>query len=181
MTFSIKNVEDLQKLNQSISIESQVKALRLQDRLGEQNFLEDMNKVFEPLTKSKKDVSEEVTKTLIENSINNNKAIQKLNGKILELMNDKRMIARCLASSLVNGFKPETKSPFILIQDLNSTMLNVFLVNGCIPVTIFSNMLTFRDNIKSFKLGGGVLETMTNYDSNDNFSNPTDQKSLEKK
>ena len=127
--FSIKNVEYLQKLNESGPLESQVKATRLQSRLGGQNFREDMNKVLEPVTKSFKDVSGEVTKTKIENSLNNNKAIENSNEKILELMNDKVMIARYLASFLVTLFKPENESQFRLIKDLNSTKMNDFIIN----------------------------------------------------
>ena len=93
MIVPIKNVEDLKDLNELVSIENQVKIVGLQDKLGKQNFHEDMKKVFEPVTKSPKDVSEEVTKTMTENSINNNKAMKKLNEKFLELMNDKGMIA----------------------------------------------------------------------------------------
>ena len=79
-------------------------------------------------------------------------------------MNDKGLIAPYLASSLVNLFKPDNKSQFRLIKDFNSTKVNEFLINGGIPVTLFSNMLTFRDSIKSFKLDGDLLETMTTYD-----------------
>ena len=39
-----------------------------------------------------------------------------------------------------------------------------FLINGGIPVTLYSNMLTFRDSNKSFKLNGDLLETITNYE-----------------
>ena len=59
-----------------------------------------------------KSTSEITTKTLTENSIKNNKAIENLNEKFLELMNDKGMIAPYLASSLINLFKPENKSQF---------------------------------------------------------------------
>ena len=37
-------------------------------------------------------------------------------------------------------------------------------------------MLSFRDSNKSFKLDGGLLETMTNYDFNVNHANQQDQK-----
>ena len=40
-----------------------------------------------------KNTSENKTKTLTENSINNNNAMENLNEKTLELMNDKGMIA----------------------------------------------------------------------------------------
>ena len=35
------------------------------------------------------------------------------------------------------------------------------MINGGITVTLFSNMITFRDSNKSFKLDGDLLETMT--------------------
>ena len=89
------------------SLQDQVKAVRFQEKLGEQNFCEDLEKVFEPMTETIKNTSEIITKTIAENSINNNKAIENLNEKISELMNDKGMIAPYLASSLVNLFKPE--------------------------------------------------------------------------
>ena len=51
-----------------------------------------MKKVFEPLTNVIKNASEDMKKTITESCINNNKASEKLNEKILELMNDKGMI-----------------------------------------------------------------------------------------
>ena len=62
------------------------------------------------MTDAIKNTSENITQTLTENSMNNKKAKETLNEKILELMNDKRMIAPTLASSLVNLSKPENKS-----------------------------------------------------------------------
>ena len=50
MLYSIKNEDDLEKLNDLVSLQNQEKALRLQDKLGKQNFPEDMKKVFEPNT-----------------------------------------------------------------------------------------------------------------------------------
>ena len=62
-------------------MQNQVEKVRLQDKRGKQNFHEDMKKVFEPVTNTTKDVSEEVTKTMTENSIKNNKALESLNNK----------------------------------------------------------------------------------------------------
>ena len=56
------------------------------------------------------------------------------------------MIAPYLASSLVNLFKPEKKSQYNLIKDHKSIEMNGFLINGGIPVTLYSNMLTFGDS-----------------------------------
>ena len=54
--------------------------------------------------------------------------------------------------------------------------MNDFLINEGIPVTIFSNIITFRDGNKSFKLDGDLLETITICDFNVSQSNPKDQK-----
>ena len=154
MLYAIKDREDLENLEELASLENRVKVVKLQDKLGKQNFHEDMKKVFEPVTKSLENTSQDITKTLTENSIKNNKAIENLNEKILELMDDKGMITPYLASSLVNLFKPENKSQFRLKKDLNSTKMNDFLINKGIPVTLVSNLLIFRDSNKSFKLEG---------------------------
>ena len=79
-------------------------------------------------------------------------------------MNDKGLITPYLAYTLVNLFKPEKKSQFRFKKDLNSTKMNDFLINEGIPVTLLSNLITFRDSNKSFKIDGDILETMTNYD-----------------
>ena len=73
MLHSVKKT-DSESLNQLVSLRRQVKAVRLQDKLGKQNFHEDTKKIFEPVTKSIKDVSEEVIKTMTENSIKFNQA-----------------------------------------------------------------------------------------------------------
>ena len=93
MLFPIKDREDLEKLNELILLKDQVQEVRLQDKLGEQNYHEDAKKNFKPMTDEIKNTSEKIAKILTENSINNNKAIENLNEKILELMNDKGMIA----------------------------------------------------------------------------------------
>ena len=81
--------------------------MRLQDKLGDQNYQKDAKNIFKPMTDAIRNTSENITKTLTENCINNNKAIEKLNEKFLELMNDKGLISPYLASSLVNLFEPE--------------------------------------------------------------------------
>ena len=176
MMFAINNREDLDKLNEAVSLQNQVKVVRLQNKLGEQNFHEDMTKVFEPLTDTLKKTSENITKTITENSINNNKAIENLNEKILELMNDKGLIAPYLTTSLFEVFKKDNKSQFRLRKDPNSTKLNDFLIHGTIPVTIFSNMIVFRDSNKSFRLEGDLLKVITNYKFNVDHSNTQDKK-----
>ena len=128
------------------------------------------------MTDEIKNTSEKIAKTLTENSINNNKAIENLNEKILELMNDKGMIAPYLTTSLVEVFKKDNKSQFQLRKDPNSTKLNDFLIHGNIPVTIFSNMITFRDSNKTFRLEGDLLKVITNYKFNVDHSSPQGKK-----
>ena len=176
MLYSIKNVEDLEKLNEAISLQKQVQEIRLQNKLGNQNYHEDIKKFFEPMTDEIKNTSENITKTITENSINNNKAIENLNEKILEMMNDKGMIAPYLTTSLVEVFKKDNKSQFRLRKDPNSTKLKDFLIHGSIPVTIFSNMITFRDSKKTFELEGDLLKVITNYKFNADHSSPQDKK-----
>ena len=68
-----------------------------------------------------------------------------------------------IASSLVNLFKLENKSQLRLIKDLNSTKRNDFLIHGSIPVTLYSDMLSFRYRNKSCKIDGGLSNRLTNY------------------
>ena len=70
------------------------------------------------------------------------------------------MIAPILAFSLVNLFTPENKSQFRLLEDHISNRTSDFLINGGIPVTLYSNLLTFGDSNKSFKSDGDLSETM---------------------
>ena len=163
MLFPIRNIEDLQNLNEAISLQNQVKVVRLQNKLGKQNFHEDLKEVFEPITKSLEKSSENITKTITETSFKNNKAISDLTEKVLESMNDKGMIAPYLASSLVNLFKPENKSQFRLRKDPSSIKMNDVLLHGNIPITLFSNMVTFKDSNKTFRLEGDLLKLITDY------------------
>ena len=128
------------------------------------------------MTNEMKNTSEKITKTITEHSINNNKAIENLNEKILELMNDKGIIPPYLTTSLVEVFKKDNKSQFRLRKDPNSTKLNDFLIHGTIPVTLFSKMITFRDSKKTFKLEGDLLKVITNYKFNVDHSNQQDRK-----
>ena len=109
MLHSIKNRENLENLNEVVSLKNQVEDLRLQDKLSKQNFHEDMKKLCEAHTDKIKYTSQKLTKTVTENYIGNNEAISDLNEKVLEIMNDKSMKASYLASSVVNQFTLEKK------------------------------------------------------------------------
>ena len=57
------------------SLQCQVKAVRLQDKLGKHNFHQNMKNVFEPPTETIKNTSEKITKTLTETSKEKNLAL----------------------------------------------------------------------------------------------------------
>ena len=63
MLFAVNNREDSENLNKLVSLQDQVKAVRIQDKLGRQHFHEDMKNVIEPVL-TKKNTSEKITKTI---------------------------------------------------------------------------------------------------------------------
>ena len=75
MLYSIEKSDDLENLNELISLKNQVKALRLQNKLRKQSFHEDMKKFFEPITDTIEKTSEDLTKTMMLISTENNKAL----------------------------------------------------------------------------------------------------------
>ena len=162
MLYSIRDREDLKKLNELVSLQDQVKVVRLQDKLGKQNFHEDMKKVIEPVTKPIKDVYEEVTKTITENSIKNIQALGNLNKKLLEIMNDRGILASYLMSPLSKITNPENISQFNLVKDSSSKRVTDLLIHNTIPITLYNKMVTFRDTGKEFELKGDLLEKITN-------------------
>ena len=162
MLFPIKGREDLENLNELVSLQNQVKAVRLQDKLGKQSFHEDMKKVFELMTDAIKKASENITKTTTEISVENNKAIEKLNNKLLKIMNDRGILASYLMSPLSKITNPENTSRFKLAKDSTSNRVNDLLIHNSIPITLYENLLIFRDTLKEFELKGDLLKMITN-------------------
>ena len=176
MLYSIKDREDLEKLEDLVSLQNQVKVVKLQDKLGEQNFHEDMKKVFEPVTKSLENTSEKLTNAITDSSIKNNQAIENVNNKLLEKMYDRGILATYLMSPLSKITNPENKSQFRLEKDHNSNRVNDLLMKNKIPITLYGNMLTFRDTNKQFELTGDLLEMITNKDYNVDHASLADKK-----
>ena len=162
MLYSIKDREYLEKLEDLVSLQNQVKVAKLQDKLGEQNFHEYMKKVFEPVTKSLKNISENITNAITDSSIKNNQAIENVNNKLLEIMNDRGILATYLLSPLFRITNPENTTQFKLVKDHNSNRVNDLLINNTIPITLYGNILTVRDTRKKFELKGDLLEMITN-------------------
>ena len=176
MLFAINNREDLDKLEELASLQDQVKVDRLQDKLGKQNFHEDMKKVFEPVTKSLENTSENLTKAITESSKENNLVLEKLNNKLLEIMNDRGILATYLMSPLSKVTNPENTTQFKLVKDANSNRVNDLNINNSIPITLYNNMITFRDTGKEFELQGDLLKMITNKNYNVDLASLSDKK-----
>ena len=91
----------------------------------------------------------------------NNKALEKLNKKLLEIMNDTGVIATYLLSPLSKITNPENTSQFELVEDSNSNRVNDFLIHNSIKITFFDNLLTFRDTGRVYQLKGDLLKMVT--------------------
>ena len=110
MLHSIENREVLEKLQELASLKNQVHELRSPDKLGKQQFQENTKKLFEPLTDTKKNTSENLTKTITETSFKNKKALEKLNEIVLEIMNNWGILAVYLLSPLSKISNPKNSS-----------------------------------------------------------------------
>ena len=176
MVYSIKNIEDLKDLNELVTLQDQVKAVKLQDKIGEQKYHHKSEKLFEPVTKSIKDVSEEVTKTITETSMKNNQAIENLNNKLLEIMNDRGIIVPYLLSPLAKITNPENTTQYKLVKDSSSNRVNDLLIHNTIPITLHDNLLTFRDTNEVIELKGDLLKMITNKNYNVDLASLQDKK-----
>ena len=116
MLFALKGREDLENLNELISLNNQVKAVSVQDKLGKQSIHEIMKKEFEPNTDILKETSGKLTKSKTETSKEKNQALEKLNNKRLDFMNVRGIFASYLLS-LSKITNPETLSQFKSLKD----------------------------------------------------------------
>ena len=92
--------------------------------------------MFEPVFKTIKNVSEDVIKTMILPSKENNKALEVLNNKLLKIMNDRGILASYLMSLLSKITNLEKTSQFKLAKDSNSNTVTDFLIHNSKPITL---------------------------------------------
>ena len=176
MLYAIKNNDDFENLNELVSLENQVKVEILQDKLGKQNFHENMKKVFEPATKSLENTSQDITKTIKEASTKNNQGIENLVNKLLEIVNDRGKLATYLMSPVSKITNPEITSQFKLIKDPSSNRINDLKINKTVPITLYGKIVTFRDREKKFELTGDLLEMKTDSKYKVNLASLADKK-----
>ena len=108
------------------------------------------------------DVSKDVTKTRTEISKENDKALAKLNNKLLDILNDWGPLASYLLSPLSEITNQDHASQFKLVKyrDLNR-VINRLLIKT-VQVIVYDNLLTFRDTDKKNELKGELVKTITN-------------------
>ena len=176
MLYAIRQNDDLENLNELVSLENQVKVVKLQDKLGEQYYHQKSEKLFEPVTKSIENTSQILTKTIAESSLKNNQAIENLNNKLLEIMNERGLIASYLLSPLAKITNPENSTQFKLVKYSSSIRVNDLLIHNSIPITLHDNLLTFRDSNKQFELKGDLLKKITNNNYNVDLASLQDRK-----
>ena len=121
--FPNKNRKELEDLEELALMKKHVEEVRLQDKFGKQIFHEIVKKLYEQLTDAIRNNSENLTKTFTEVSNKNNQALDSLNNKFLEILNDRGIIASYLLSPLSKITNPENTSQFRLTKQSNSHLL----------------------------------------------------------
>ena len=175
--YSIKNREDWENLNELVSLNKRVDELRLQDKLGKQNFHENMKKLYVPITETTNDTALDISKTMTETSIKNNKARENFIHRLSEILLYRCLLATILMSPLSKITTPQNTCQFKLIEDPNSNRVNDLLIHKAIrAVTPYNKLLTLRDADKMFELQGDLLKMITNKNYNLDHANLSDKK-----
>ena len=106
----------------------------------------------------------------------NNQALENLNNKVLEIVNDRDVLASYLMTPLSKITNPENTTQFKLVKDSNSNRVNDFKINKTKPNTLHDNLLTFPDTNKVFELQGDLLKMITNKNYNIDLASLQDKK-----
>ena len=91
-------------------------------------------------------------------------------------MNDRGILATYLMSPLSKLTNPVNSSQFELVKGSNSNRVNHLKINKRIRITLYNNLLTFRDTAKEFELKGDPLKLITNKNYNVNLASLQDKK-----
>ena len=125
--FWFENREDSENSNEIVSLKSQVRELRSQDESRKQIFHEDLKNVFKPVTNTKKDLSEDVSKTMMVTSEENISTLLYLNNKLLDVMIDRGIMAARKLSSLSTIANSDHTITFKLVKDPHSNRVKGLL------------------------------------------------------
>ena len=92
----------------------------------------------------------------------NNNALEKLNIKLLEIMNDRGVLASDILSPSSKITNRENSIQFNLLKDSNSNRVKDMLTNNTIPVTLCETLSTYRGTCKMVELKGDLSKMITN-------------------
>ena len=134
--------------------------------------------IFEPHNDTIKNNSGKLTKTITEPFLRNNQESGNFNNTLLETMKNGGIIASFLMSPLSKTTKPENTSQFTLVKDSDSNRVNDLLIHNTIPITLYNNLLTFRDTGKVFEFKGELLKKITIKNYNVGLASLTDKKQM---
>ena len=112
----------------------------------------------------------------MEISNNYNKRLEDLNNKLLEIMNDRGIMASFLLSPLFKITTLENTSQIKLVKNCISNRVNGLLIHNSKPITLHDNVLTFRDTGTQFELKGDLLKMITNKNYNVDLASLSDKK-----
>ena len=93
-------------------------------------------------------------------------------------MNDRGILASYLMSPLSKTTNPESSSQSKLVKDPSSNRVNDLKIHNSIPITLYGNILTFRDTGKDFELTGDLLEMIPNKNYNVDLASLQDKKQM---
>ena len=105
----------------------------------------------------------------------NNKASEKLSNKVLEIINDTGIIVSYLLSRLSKVTNPESASQFKLVKISNSNRVNELLIHNSIPVTLYNNLLAFRDTGEIIELKADLSKMIINKNYNVDLARLADE------
>ena len=91
----------------------------------------------------------------------NNKELENLYNKFLEILNVKDILAPYLMSPLSKITNPQNTSELKLVKDSNSKRVNDLLKQNTTPVTLYDNLFLFRNTDKMFELKRDLLKMIT--------------------
>ena len=71
---------------------------------------------------------------------------------------------------------PENSTQFKLVKDSNSNRVNDLETNKAIPISLYNNLITFRDTGEEFELTGDLLKMIANKNFNVDLASLSDKK-----
>ena len=113
---------------------------------------------------------------MTESSIKDNQALDNLDNKLLEIMNDRGILAFYLLSPQSKITNPKNTSQSNLVKDHNSNKVIDLIIHNTIPVTLSNNLVTFGDTGKEFELKRDTSEMITNKNYNVDLASLSDKK-----